>query len=134
MHRRDRTVKAGGDLVCMIRFDSQGGSEVQGYIALSGQTAEQPADPTRSGYIFGGWYKEAGCENPWSFESDTVTAHLTLYAKWTPFPAGRTSPPAVGPPVGTTMSPVLRLRQTPSSPKIRTAPSQKPPPTGGPGR
>ena len=57
-----------------------------------GRTAEKPADPTRSGYIFGGWYKEAGCETPWSFETDTVTGDLTLYAKWTPKPVD--PPPA----------------------------------------
>jgi uncharacterized repeat protein (TIGR02543 family) len=37
----------------------------------------------RPGYWFEGWHKEAACENPWDFDFDTVTAHTTLYAKWT---------------------------------------------------
>ncbi len=48
-----------------------------------GSTIEAPATPTDAGYIFGGWYKEASCDNEWNFDSDTVTADTTLYAKWT---------------------------------------------------
>ncbi len=29
-----------------------------------------PPEPTREGYIFGGWYKEADCINMWDFETD----------------------------------------------------------------
>ena len=41
-----------------------------------------PTPPTRIGYTFGGWYKEAGLTNPWNFETDTVTKDTELYAKW----------------------------------------------------
>lgn len=43
----------------------------------------EPTAPTRAGYTFSGWYKEAGCTNEWIFASDTVTEDTTLYAKWT---------------------------------------------------
>ncbi len=43
----------------------------------------EPATPTEANYVFGGWYKEAGCTNAWNFASDHVTAATTLYAKWT---------------------------------------------------
>ena len=43
----------------------------------------EPATPTEANYVFGGWYKEAGCTNEWDFASDHVTAATTLYAKWT---------------------------------------------------
>ena len=33
--------------------------------------------------MFGGWYKEAECQNKWDFAKDTVTGNITLYAKWT---------------------------------------------------
>ena len=33
---------------------------------------------------FGGWYKEKECQNLWKFDTDTVTANTTLYAKWNP--------------------------------------------------
>ncbi|MBR0399842.1 MAG: InlB B-repeat-containing protein [Mogibacterium sp.] len=42
-----------------------------------------PADPTAQCYSFGGWFKEASCQNEWNFTQDTVTANRTLYAKWT---------------------------------------------------
>lgn len=43
----------------------------------------EPATPTEANYVFGGWYKEAGCTNAWNFDEDHVTAATTLYAKWT---------------------------------------------------
>ena len=44
--------------------------------------ATKPTDPTRSGYEFGGWYKEALCTNAFDFNTDTITANTTIYAKW----------------------------------------------------
>lgn len=82
----DGTVKAGDVLVCVVHFDSQGGSEVRDYITLSGRTAAKPAAPTKSGCVFGGWYTEASCKNAWDFENGTVDENLTLYAKWTVIP------------------------------------------------
>jgi uncharacterized repeat protein (TIGR02543 family) len=43
----------------------------------------KPADPTRSGYSFGGWYKESGCVTAWIFNGDYAFIDMTLYAKWT---------------------------------------------------
>jgi uncharacterized repeat protein (TIGR02543 family) len=42
-----------------------------------------PVTPARTGYTFGGWYREPECLSAWNFGSDTVTANITLYAKWT---------------------------------------------------
>jgi uncharacterized repeat protein (TIGR02543 family) len=47
-----------------------------------GDTLTAPADPTRSGFTFGGWYKEAACMNAWHFTWNTVTRATSLYAKW----------------------------------------------------
>lgn len=48
-----------------------------------GGKATEPAAPTATGYIFGGWYKESGCTNAWNFSSDVVSgANKTIYAKW----------------------------------------------------
>jgi uncharacterized repeat protein (TIGR02543 family) len=67
-----------------VTFNSQGGGSVQSLDYLvTGSKITKPADPAKSGYTFGGWYKEATCVNAWNFESDTVTGNTTLYAKWT---------------------------------------------------
>jgi uncharacterized repeat protein (TIGR02543 family) len=47
------------------------------------QRIAPPAVPVRSGYTFGGWYKEPFCINEWNFSRDTVSVDtLTLYANW----------------------------------------------------
>ena len=66
-----------------VTFDSQGGSLVSPQNVASGSRAARPANPIRSGYTFGGWFKESACSNGWSFETDTVTRNITLYARWT---------------------------------------------------
>ena len=49
----------------------------------SGATISAPTAPTKSGYTFGGWYNDSGLTTAWDFSADTVTANITLYAKWT---------------------------------------------------
>ncbi|MCF0136244.1 MAG: leucine-rich repeat protein, partial [Lachnospiraceae bacterium] len=49
-----------------------------------GEKVTEPADPTDTGYTFGGWYKDTNCTTPWNFRTDTMPAEdVTLYAKWT---------------------------------------------------
>ena len=48
----------------------------------SGQAANVSSIvPSRNGYSFGGWYKEAACTNPYT--GSAITTATTLYAKWT---------------------------------------------------
>ena len=50
---------------------------------LNGEKLAEPSPaPTKAGYLFGGWFKEAAFTNKWVFLSDTVTGNVTLYAKW----------------------------------------------------
>ena len=65
-----------------VTFDTKGGSTVPVENVLNGQKATKPADPTREGYTFDGWYTEEGYTNPYDFATP-VTNALTLYAKWT---------------------------------------------------
>ncbi len=66
-----------------VTFDPQGGSMGTSVIqAVYGATVDAPVAPTKNGYSFVGWYKEAAGTNPWSFTADLVTANITLYAKW----------------------------------------------------
>ncbi len=71
--------------VYTVTFDTQGGSAVASDQVLKGGKVNRPADPTRTNYIFGGWYKEAACNNAWNFTTEVVNGNTTLYAKWTPF-------------------------------------------------
>lgn len=67
-----------------VSFDANGhGTAPAEQKINSGGKATKPADLTAEGYVFGGWYKEAGCSNAWNFDSDTVTSSRTLFAKWT---------------------------------------------------
>jgi uncharacterized repeat protein (TIGR02543 family) len=69
----------------IITFNTSGGSAVPSQTklgALGSIKASKPADPTRSGYLFGGWYKEVTCTgSAWNF-NDAVIPNMTLYAKW----------------------------------------------------
>ena len=60
-----------------VTFQSEGGSEVASQIRAN-TPAARPADPTKEGYTFIGWYNG---ESEWNFETP-VTADLTLTAKW----------------------------------------------------
>ena len=76
-----------GHLFCVksqahrVKFDAQGGSATVDQTPASGSTVAKPADPTREGYTFGGWYTDAACTKAYNF-SAAVTADMTLYAKW----------------------------------------------------
>jgi len=79
-----------------VTFDSQGGSTVSSQTVEDDGLVTESTAPTKEGYTFGGWYKESGCTNAWDFATDTVTADVTLYAKWTPLYALRDTGPAGG--------------------------------------
>ncbi len=54
-------------------------------VVIQGSKTTAPVAPRKSGYTFGGWYKDSICTdgNAWNFSTDPVTAVTTLYAKWT---------------------------------------------------
>lgn len=67
-----------------VSFNMMGhGTAIADITAVEGSTISAPAEPTTSGYTFGGWYKESSLTNAWNFSTDTVNANTTLYAKWT---------------------------------------------------
>ena len=66
----------------IVRFDTQGGSDVDAEGVHEGSLAARPSHPKRDGYHFTGWFKEAACENEWDFSRDTVNSDTTIYAGW----------------------------------------------------
>ena len=94
-----RTLYAGWDeILYTVTYQSNGGSAVASVSNLSsGSKLTKPADPTRSGYTFAGWYQDAACTDEWNFDTDTVSGNMTLYAGWTeilPVVTGVTVTPA----------------------------------------
>ena len=61
-----------------VRFDTDGGSEIEPTMVEYDDLVPKPADPTKSGYTFIGWEDADGA---YDF-SKSVTAPLTLTAKW----------------------------------------------------
>ena len=64
-----------------VTFNTGEGSAVDSQVVADGTKATKPADPTRDGYVFAGWYADADLKSPYDF-STSVTKDLTLYAKW----------------------------------------------------
>ena len=65
-----------------VTFDSQGGSAVAAQTVKQDGKVTMPDTPTKEGYTFGGWYRDAECETAWTFDLDTVDENMTLYARW----------------------------------------------------
>lgn len=66
-----------------VTFNSNGGSDVAAKNVKNGKTLAKPADPTKEGNKFIGWYKDKDCKGlPFSFETDAITADTDLYALW----------------------------------------------------
>jgi uncharacterized repeat protein (TIGR02543 family) len=76
------------DISFLVSFDAQDGSPTpeRQTVASGGKAVRPTPDPAppEAGYTFGGWYTEAEGTNAWDFDVNTVTANITLYAKWTP--------------------------------------------------
>ena len=78
---KDLTLYAKIDVAKVLSFDSQEGSAVAPINTAVGVAIAEPDEPTRLGYIFGGWYTEAGCENAFDFAAG-IEENTTVFAKW----------------------------------------------------
>lgn len=65
-----------------VKWESNGGSSVEPTTANPNALIAKPADPTKAGYYLVGWCKDSDLKNQWNFDSDKVTADMTLYALW----------------------------------------------------
>lgn len=64
-----------------VSFNAGEGSKVDFQTTTANGSVAKPADPTREGYTFAGWYTDEACTEAYDF-SVAVTADMTLYAKW----------------------------------------------------
>jgi uncharacterized repeat protein (TIGR02543 family) len=66
-----------------VTFDAKGhGTAPATETVEDGGMATMPSSLTESGWIFGGWYTDAGCTNAFDFTTP-ITDSITLFAKWT---------------------------------------------------
>ena len=64
-----------------ITFEENSGSEVANITQDYNTTVTKPADPTKDGYTFAGWFTEISFENEYIFSTMPLNG-ITLYAKW----------------------------------------------------
>lgn len=64
-----------------VSFETNGGSTVKKQQITEGKTATEPQNPTKTGYTFGGWYKDKDLTSAYDF-SAAVSSDMTLFAKW----------------------------------------------------
>ena len=74
---------------CNVTFNTDGGTTIQSQEVKYGSTITMPSEPTKKGYVFGGWYLEeefskSDSENmiSWQFPYFTVSKDIVLKAKW----------------------------------------------------
>lgn len=65
-----------------VVFKFNNGSPDMSVIVDEGNLIPKPADPTRNGYTFLGWYKDSTNALTWNFENEKITSNITLYAGW----------------------------------------------------
>ena len=65
-----------------VTFDTNGGSEIDSQKVEEGGYATQPEDPTKTDYIFNGWYKDSELTTSFEFDTEAITEDTTIYAGW----------------------------------------------------
>ncbi|PKK96289.1 MAG: hypothetical protein CVV58_07130, partial [Tenericutes bacterium HGW-Tenericutes-3] len=65
-----------------ISFEENGGTSVTDIIQAIGSSVVAPADPTKVGHTFAGWYSDSNLTTPYVFTT-MPDSNITLYAKWT---------------------------------------------------
>ncbi len=64
-----------------ISFETNGGSTVAKVFVTKGKLLAAPANPTKAGFVFDGWYTDKALTTKYDFTTP-VTKSFTLYAKW----------------------------------------------------
>ena len=72
-----------------VTFDSNEGTAVDSQLVPVGDKVVKPADPTKEGYTFSGWFTDKDCTKTYDFDADVdgTQPEFTLYAGWKAAPA-----------------------------------------------
>ena len=81
--KEDSSLDSGEKQFCVVKFDSDGGTEIDTILVAKGEKISKPEDPTKittaCEYIFIGWFSNG---KEWDFENDVVTDGILLIAMW----------------------------------------------------
>ena len=72
-----------------VTFDSNQGTAVDSQLVAVGGKVAKPADPSKKGYTFSGWFTDKDCTKAYDFDADVdgTQPEFTLYAGWKAVPA-----------------------------------------------
>lgn len=70
-----------------VTWVSRGGSAVADTVVEHGDLVARPQDPQKKGAHFVRWTLDEKGEQPWSFDTQTVTGESSLYAQWLNIPS-----------------------------------------------
>jgi len=65
-----------------ISFNTNGGSDVAPITQDYNSSLVRPADPSKVGRTFAGWYSNIECTKPYIFPDKMPAENVTVYAKW----------------------------------------------------
>ncbi len=82
--QRDHIVPSAGTASFSVTFDVAGGDpQPSDQVVLRDGHVREPADPTRPGYDFKGWYSFKQ-DKIWDFDTNAIDSDMTLIAVWEP--------------------------------------------------
>ena len=67
---------------CTVKFEENGGSEIEDAIVQIHDLVFDPGIPYKEGFVFDGWFADSNFSKKWDFDNHTVENDMTLYAKW----------------------------------------------------
>lgn len=68
-----------------ITINTMGADEIDSITKRMGEAVTAPTAPSKTGYIFGGWYDDIDCKDGDEYVFDKMAGrNVTIYAKWTP--------------------------------------------------
>lgn len=88
-YAKESGVQAPEVLKVTVTFDSNQGTAVDSQLVAVGDKVAKPADPTKKGYTFSGWFTDKDCTKAYDFDAavDNTQPEFTLYAGWKAAPA-----------------------------------------------